>query len=54
LHGPDVPAVFLKEIAALSLEKYISELVSASAEGLTRCKTAVEVWAGVEVRRSVV
>lgn len=41
----------LKEIAQLSLEKYVEEAVGAVVEGLGKCKTAAETAGAVEVRR---
>ncbi|PFH51566.1 hypothetical protein AMATHDRAFT_74915 [Amanita thiersii Skay4041] len=38
-----------KEIESLSLEKYIEEIVSAVADGITRCKTERDVWSAVEI-----
>ncbi|KIV97113.1 hypothetical protein, variant 1 [Exophiala mesophila] len=40
---------FLTETRTLSLQKYLSEIISATYEGLTRLKTASEVSTGVEV-----
>ncbi|MCJ1313923.1 hypothetical protein MMC25_007603 [Agyrium rufum] len=40
---------FVQEIRTLSLTKYLSEIVSASFEGLVRLKTPAEIAAGVEV-----
>ncbi|KAL8825400.1 MAG: hypothetical protein Q9191_004440 [Dirinaria sp. TL-2023a] len=40
---------FLQEIRTLSLQKYLSEIISASYEGLCRLKTPGEVAAGVEI-----
>ncbi|KAJ9603131.1 mRNA decay protein [Cladophialophora chaetospira] len=40
---------FLSEIRTLSLQKYLSEIISATAEGLTKLKTAGDIAAGVEV-----
>ena len=40
---------FLQEIRSLSLHKYLSEVISASYEGLCKLKTPGEVAAGVEV-----
>ena len=40
---------FIQEIRSLSLHKYLSEVISASYEGVCRLKTAGEVAAGVEV-----
>ena len=39
----------LNEIRTLSLEKYLSEIISATAEGLSKLKTAHEIATGVEV-----
>ncbi len=40
---------FLQEIGALSLHKYLSEVISASYEGLCRLRTPGEIAAGVEI-----
>ncbi|KAG9899084.1 ARM repeat-containing protein, partial [Aureobasidium melanogenum] len=42
-------AVFLQEICTLSLHKYLSEIISACFEGLTKLKTPGEIAAGVEI-----
>lgn len=42
-------AQFLHEIRALSLHKYLSEIISACYEGLCKLKTPAEIAAGVEV-----
>ena len=42
-------ATFLQEIRSLSLQKYLSEVISASYEGLARLKTPGEIAAGVEI-----
>lgn len=42
-------ATFIQEIRTLSLHKYLSELISACFEGLTKLKTPGEVAAGVEI-----
>ena len=42
-------AIFLGEIKALSLQKYLSEIISATAEGLTKLKTAGEISTAVEI-----
>ena len=42
-------ATFLQEIRSLSLQKYLSEVISASYEGLTKLKTPGDVAAGVEI-----
>ncbi|KAK9453273.1 putative nonsense-mediated mRNA decay factor [Dipodascopsis uninucleata] len=39
----------LEDIRGLSLEKYLSEIISAAAEGLSKCRTISDIWAGVEV-----
>ncbi|MCJ1474487.1 hypothetical protein MMC13_003145 [Lambiella insularis] len=41
--------IFLQEIRSLSLHKYLSEVISASYEGLCRLKSPGEVAAGVEI-----
>ena len=46
---PSGAATFLQEIKSLSLHKYLSEVISASYEGLCRLKTPPEIAAGVEV-----
>ncbi|KIW22314.1 hypothetical protein, variant 1 [Cladophialophora immunda] len=40
---------FLSEIRTLSLQKYLSEITTATAEGLGRLKTASEIATGIEV-----
>lgn len=40
---------FLTEIRTLSLQKYLSEIISATAEGLTKLRTASDIATGVEV-----
>ena len=40
---------FLQEIRTLSLQKYLSEIISASYEGLCKLKNPAEVTAGVEI-----
>ena len=42
-------ATFLQEISSLSLHKYLSEVISASYEGLCRLKSPGEISAGVEI-----
>ncbi|MCJ1402890.1 hypothetical protein MMC11_006111 [Xylographa trunciseda] len=42
-------STFLQEISLLSLHKYLSEVISASYEGLCRLKTPSEIAAGIEV-----
>ncbi|KAI4716813.1 ARM repeat-containing protein [Aureobasidium sp. EXF-10727] len=42
-------AVFLQEICTLSLHKYLSEIISACFEGLTKLKSPGEIAAGVEI-----
>ena len=42
-------AGFLQEIRSLSLHKYLSEIISASYEGLCKLKTPGEIAAGVEI-----
>lgn len=50
LHASDSVAVLTKEVRQLSLDKYISELISAAAEGVTRCKSGTEIAGAVDVR----
>ncbi|KAF7511975.1 hypothetical protein GJ744_003208 [Endocarpon pusillum] len=40
---------FLTEVRTLSLQKYISEIISATAEGIAKLKTPGEISAGVEI-----
>ncbi|KIV84145.1 hypothetical protein, variant 1 [Exophiala sideris] len=40
---------FLSEVRTLSLQKYLSEIISATAEGLSRLKTASEIATAVEL-----
>lgn len=47
--SPSSTATFLQEVRSLSLHKYLSEVISASYEGLCRLKSPGEVAAGVEV-----
>lgn len=42
-------STFLQEIRSLSLHKYLSEIISACAEGLSKLKTPSDVAAGVEI-----
>lgn len=39
----------IKDIDALSLEKYLDEIAGASLDGISRCKTERDVWSAVEV-----
>ncbi|KAH8119395.1 transcription factor [Phellopilus nigrolimitatus] len=39
----------MKDIASLSLEKYVDELAGAALEGVARCKTERDIWSAVEV-----
>ncbi|KAF8322150.1 transcription factor [Clavulina sp. PMI_390] len=39
----------IRDIEGLALEKYLEEIVSASAEGCLRCKSEKDSWAAVEV-----
>ncbi|KAK9476300.1 armadillo-type protein [Lipomyces japonicus] len=45
----DSSNLFLKDISTLSLEKYLSEIISAASEGLGKCRQTSEIWAAVEV-----
>lgn len=46
---PQSQAIFLQEIRALSLHKYLSEIISACFEGLCKLKTPGEIAVGVEI-----
>lgn len=46
---PASSTTFLQEVRSLSLHKYLSEIISASFEGLCRLKTPGEITAGVEI-----
>jgi regulator of nonsense transcripts 2 len=46
--GPGT-GTFLQEIRTLSLHKYLSEIISACAEGLSRLKIPADIAAGVEI-----
>ncbi|GAW05433.1 ARM repeat-containing protein [Lentinula edodes] len=39
----------IKDIDALSLEKYLDEIAGASLDGISRCKTERDVWSAVEI-----
>ncbi|EKM54104.1 uncharacterized protein PHACADRAFT_257716 [Phanerochaete carnosa HHB-10118-sp] len=39
----------MKDVEALSLEKYVDELPAGVVEGISRCKTEKDVWSAVEV-----
>lgn len=43
----------IRDLDSLALEKYIEEIVSASAEGCLRCKSDKDAWAAVEVRMTI-
>ncbi|KAG9093185.1 hypothetical protein FRC06_011642 [Ceratobasidium sp. 370] len=47
--GSDNRDQILKDIDSLSLEKYVEEIVQASIEGMSRCKTEKDVWAAAEI-----
>ncbi|KAL5485215.1 NMD2 [Sanghuangporus weigelae] len=47
--GTDNNEQIMKDVATLSLEKYIDELASAALEGIARCKTERDVWSAVEI-----
>lgn len=49
----DLKTQLLNDINKLSLEKYISEIVSSVMEGMLKCKTSVDIAACVEVSTSV-
>ena len=48
--GSDNYDQITKDIAQLSLEKYVDELAGAVLEGIGKCKTERDVWSAVEVR----
>lgn len=45
----DQQATLLKEVATLSLDKYLSEIVADLTEGLSKCKSSADLFTGVEV-----
>ncbi|KAI0824048.1 ARM repeat-containing protein [Trametes gibbosa] len=47
--GAENHAQILKDVASLSLEKYVEEIVGAVVEGISRCKTEKDVWSAVEI-----
>jgi len=49
--GVTAPALstFISEIKSLSLQKYLSEIISATAEGLSKLKTAGEISTAIEI-----
>ncbi|KAG8722033.1 hypothetical protein FRC08_007802 [Ceratobasidium sp. 394] len=47
--GSDNRDQILKDVDCLSLEKYVEEIVQASIEGMSRCKTEKDVWAAAEI-----
>ncbi|GAB7337284.1 hypothetical protein MBLNU457_g2649t2 [Dothideomycetes sp. NU457] len=47
--NPAGQSTFLQEVRTLSLHKYLSELISACFEGLSKLKTPGEIAAGVEI-----
>lgn len=49
LNAADAVQTLTKEVGALSLEKYLEEIVGAAAEGVTKCKTANEAFGAVEL-----
>ncbi|KAI7962284.1 hypothetical protein MJO28_000378 [Puccinia striiformis f. sp. tritici] len=49
LHTCENVLVLIKETGTLSLDKYLSEISIASNEGLTKCKSAAEIWGAIEV-----
>ena len=52
LHTPTALAGILKDIDALSLEKYVDEAVGGVEEGLIKCKSGAEISGAVDVRLS--
>ncbi|KAJ2892613.1 mRNA decay protein, partial [Coemansia aciculifera] len=47
--GQDSAAQLLREVNLLKLDKYVSEIVPAAAEGLLRCKTGSDFQAAIDV-----
>ncbi|KAJ2010959.1 mRNA decay protein, partial [Coemansia sp. S85] len=47
--GQDSAAQLLREVNLLKLDKYVSEIVPATAEGLLRCKTSGDFLAAIDV-----
>lgn len=47
--GEESLSVFLQDISTISLQKYLSEILSAICEGFTKCRTSNDFFAGVEV-----
>ena len=47
--GTDNYDQIMKDIASLTLEKYVEEIAGAVIEGIARCKTEKDVWSAVEV-----
>jgi regulator of nonsense transcripts 2 len=47
--GADNRDQVLKDIDSLSLEKYVEEIVQASVDGMSRCKTEKDIWSAAEV-----
>ncbi|KAJ2883765.1 mRNA decay protein, partial [Coemansia asiatica] len=47
--GQDSSAQLQREVKLLKLEKYVSEIVPAAAEGLLKCKTSADVTAAVDI-----
>jgi regulator of nonsense transcripts 2 len=47
--GVDNRDQVLKDIDGLALEKYVDEIVQASLDGMSRCKTEKDIWAAAEV-----
>ena len=48
--GVDNNEQILRDVASLSLEKYLDELAGAALEGILRCRSDRDVWSAVEVR----
>ncbi|KAI8324637.1 ARM repeat-containing protein [Martensiomyces pterosporus] len=51
--GQDSAAQLLREVKLLKLEKYVSEIVPAAAEGLLKCKASADVSAAIDVMSSL-
>ncbi|QRW21674.1 eukaryotic translation initiation factor 4G [Rhizoctonia solani] len=47
--GADNRDQVLKDVDSLSLEKYVEEIVQASVDGMSRCKTEKDIWSATEI-----
>ncbi|KAJ1965716.1 mRNA decay protein [Dipsacomyces acuminosporus] len=51
--GQDSAAQLLREVKLLKLEKYVSEVVPAAAEGLLKCRASADVGAAIDIMSSL-